>query len=78
MSSSIKKGVLPFLFVSLYRSGFIFCEYGLQNASAMAFLGLRFFITFCILALIVNIFKLPLPKTKKEFFHIFIAGTLTV
>ncbi|RXJ65528.1 EamA family transporter [Halarcobacter ebronensis] len=78
MAENLQKGILPFFFVSLYGSGFIFCEYGLQNASAMAFLCLRFFITFCILAFIVYLFELPLPKTRKEFLHIFIAGSLTV
>lgn len=62
----------------LYGSGFIFCEYGLQNSSPMAFLEVRFFIAFCILLLITLIFKIPMPKTKKEFLHISIAGSLTV
>ena len=78
MKFYIQKSILPFFFMFLYGSGFIFCEYGLQNASPMAFLEVRFFIAFCILFLITIIFKLPIPKTKKEVFHIAIAGSLTV
>jgi drug/metabolite transporter (DMT)-like permease len=78
MSYYIKKSILPFLFMFLYGSGFIFCEYGLHNSSPMAFLEVRFFIAFCILLLITIIFKMPMPKNKKEFLHIVIAGSLTV
>jgi len=74
----IKRSILPFFFIFLYGSGFIFCEYGLKNSSAMAFLELRFFIAFCILFLITIVFKIPFPKTKKEFFQIAFAGSLTV
>lgn len=74
----IQKSILPFGFMFLYGSGFIFTQYGLQNSTPMAFLGIRFFIAFCILCLIAYFFKMPFPKNKKEFFHIFIAGILTV
>lgn len=49
-----------------------------KNSTPMAFLGIRFFIAFCILVLIAYFFKMPFPKNKKEFFHISIAGSLTV
>lgn len=78
MSNSIKKSFLPFGFIFLYGSGFIFTQYGLQNSSPMAFLSLRFFIAFWILLLIAYCLKVPLPKTTKEFLHIALAGSLTV
>jgi len=78
MSGYIQKSILPFGFIFLYGSGFIFTQYGLQNSSPMVFLAIRFFIAFWILLLIAYMLKVPLPKTKKEFFHIAIAGSLTI
>ncbi len=78
MSFYIQKSILPFGFIFLYGSGFIFTQYGLQNSSPMAFLGIRFFIAFWILLFIAYFLKVPIPKSKKEFFQIALAGTLTV
>lgn len=78
MSLNIEKLILPFGFIFLYGSGFIFTQYGLENSSPMAFLAIRFFIAFWILLFITYIFKVSVPKTIKEFFHIAIAGSLTV
>ncbi|MDD2896399.1 MAG: DMT family transporter [Aliarcobacter sp.] len=74
----IKKSILPFGFIFLYGSGFIFAQYGLVHSTPMAFLAIRFFITFLILLLIAYFLKVTFPKTKKEFFQIAIAGSLTV
>jgi drug/metabolite transporter (DMT)-like permease len=74
----IQKSILPFGFIFLYGSGFIFTQYGLENSSPMTFLGIRFFIAFWILLLISYILKVPTPKNKKEFFQIALAGSLTV
>ena len=74
----IKKSILPFLFILLYGSGFVFTQYGLENSSPMAFLAIRFFIAFWILLIIAMILKVSWPKCKKEFLHIAIAGSLTV
>ncbi|WP_428025325.1 DMT family transporter [Arcobacter sp.] len=78
MSFYIQKSILPFGFIFLYGSGFIFTQYGLQNSSPMAFLGIRFFIAFWILLFIAYFLKVPIPKSKKEFFQIALAGSLTV
>lgn len=78
MKEHMQKSILPFGFIFLYGSGFIFTQYGLQNSSPIAFLAIRFFIAFWILLLIAYILKVPTPKTKKEFFHIAFAGSLTV
>ena len=78
MSWYIQKSILPFAFMFLYGSGFIFTQYGLQNSSPMAFLAIRFFIAFWILLLIAYILKVPVPNSKKEFFQIALAGSLTV
>jgi drug/metabolite transporter (DMT)-like permease len=75
---NIKNLLLPIGFIFLYGSGFIFTQYGLENSSPMAFLAIRFFIAFCILLLITSILKVSWPKTKEEFFHISVAGILTV
>ena len=74
----INKILLPFGFILLYGSGFVFTAFGLQNSSAMAFLSTRFFIAFLILVAIALIIKATWPKSIKEFFHISTAGALTV
>lgn len=74
----IKKSILPFGFIFLYGSGFIFAQYGLVHSTPMSFLAIRFFITFLILLLIAYFLKVSFPKTKKEFLQIAIAGSLTV
>jgi drug/metabolite transporter (DMT)-like permease len=78
VSLYIQKSILPFAFIFLYGSGFIFTQYGLQNSSPMAFLGIRFFIVFWILLIIAYVLKVPFPKSKKEFSQIALAGSLTV
>lgn len=70
--------MLPFLFIALYGSGFVFTQYGLQNASPMAFLAIRFFIAFIILCTIALFIKARWPSNYREFLHICIAGALTV
>ncbi len=78
MNLYIQKSILPFGFIFLYGSGFIFTQYGLENSSPMAFLAIRFFIAFLVLLFISYILKVPTPKSKKDFFHIVLAGSLTV
>jgi len=78
MITLIKKLTLPILFIFLYGSGFVFTALGLENSSPIAFLSLRFFIAFFILLIIAIILKVEWPNTLKEFFHISIAGMLTV
>ena len=78
MIAYILKSILPFFLIFLYGSGFIFTQYGLDNSSPMVFLGIRFFVAFWILLIIAYILKVPIPKSKKEFFQIAFAGSLTV
>lgn len=74
----IQSVFVPLLFIFLYGSGFVFTALGLENSSPMAFLALRFFIAFMILLFISYIFKLPWPRNLKEYFHISLAGVLSV
>jgi len=69
---------MPFIFIILYGSGFVFTKMGLEFASPMAFLIIRFFIAFLILFILSLFLKSSWPKTQKEFLHIALAGTLTV
>ncbi|WP_324172881.1 DMT family transporter [Sulfurimonas sp.] len=78
IKKSIEGSFLAIGFVLLYGSGFVFTQFGLENASPMAFLALRFFIAFIILLTIAYYLKSSWPKTIKEFLHICIAGSLTV
>ena len=78
MKDNFIKILLPFAFIVLYGSGFVFTQYGLQNVSPMLFLTIRFFIAFILLVVLAFILKASWPKTFKEFFHISTAGALTV
>lgn len=78
MNTIIRQLSLPILFIFLYGSGFVFTAFGLENSSPMVFLALRFFIAFFILLLIAYIFKVSWPESLKEFFHVSLAGMLTV
>lgn len=70
--------VLPFLFITLYGSGFVATKYGLINASPLAFLLIRFLIAFVLLVFLCIILKVSWPKNAKEVLHIAMAGSLTV
>jgi len=78
MKKSLEGSFLAIGFVLLYGSGFVFTQYGLENASPMAFLALRFFIACMILLFIALYLKSSWPKTVNEFLHICVAGSLTV
>jgi drug/metabolite transporter (DMT)-like permease len=78
MNNSLQTLALPIAFIILYGSGFVFTAFGLENSSPMAFLSIRFFIAFFILLIIASILKVVWPKDIKEYFHIAIAGSLTV
>lgn len=78
MNISIQSLFLPLMFIFLYGSGFVFTQYGLENSSPMAFLALRFTIAFFILLFIASALKVQWPQTYKEFFHIVVAGSMTV
>lgn len=75
---SLKEYSLPFLFIIIYGSGFVFTALGLKDSTPFAFLCFRFFIAFFILLGIAFILKVKWPKSLKEVFHIAIAGSLTV
>jgi len=69
---------MPFVFIVLYGSGFVFTKMGLEFSSPMIFLVLRFLLAFLILFILSFILKSSWPQTQKEFIHISIAGSLTV
>lgn len=78
MKTNFMGFVVPFVFIFLYGSGFVFTQYGLENSTPMAFLTTRFFLAFVVLLVICMILRPPLPDNFKEFLHISIAGMLTV
>lgn len=77
-STNNSNWLLPFFFIILYGSGFVATKYGLNNASPLAFLLIRFFIAFILLILLSYFLKVAWPKSMKEVFHIAVAGSLTV
>lgn len=67
----------PFFFVVLYGSGFVGAKYGLPYSTPMSFLSLRFLIAAAILLVVARMLKVAVP-TWREFWHISVAGSLTV
>lgn len=66
--------VLPFVFVLLWSSGYIFVESGLQNSTPLAFLALRFIFA-CIILSLVTLYKESKHKINiKEFLLMGITG----
>ena len=59
--SNLNNSVSTALFVCIWGSGAIFTEWGLQHASALAFLVLRFTIALAVLTVIGT----PEAKTRK-------------
>lgn len=76
-NSEIKRWLFPFLFVSIYGSGFAGAKLSLPDSSPLTFLSIRFLLAGFILLVIAFIAKDQLPSLR-EFFHISIAGSLTV
>lgn len=74
----IKPFIAPLGFIILSGSAFVFIKLGVQNSTLMAFLELRFLVAFFVLCLVVVLFKVKLPKSFKEIFHIAVAGILSV
>ena len=78
MLLKLKSYIVPLTFITLAGGGFVFTKKGLENASLMAFLELRYLFAFIILLFIVFIFKIKFPRNLNEIFHISIAGILSV
>ncbi|MHA7854678.1 DMT family transporter [Marinobacter shengliensis] len=75
--SLLQSLTFPFFFVLLYGSGFVGAKYGLPYSTPLSFLSLRFLIAAVILLLAARLLKVAVP-TWREFWHIAIAGSLTV
>lgn len=78
MKTQFIRLTLPFAFIVLYGSGFVFTGLGLQHSSPILFLTIRFFFAFILLVSIAWLLKAAWPQTFKEFFHICTAGSMTV
>ena len=78
MFNPIKNMIVPFWFIVLSGSGFVFLTLGLNNSSLVLFLELRFLIAALILFLVIVLFKISFPKSLRDVFHISIAGILSM
>lgn len=68
--------LLAWYFVSIWGSGFIATKIGLQHAAPFTFLTLRFLFGTGCLVLIVLITRPRFPQSKREFWHVVVAGLL--
>jgi drug/metabolite transporter (DMT)-like permease len=68
--------LLAWYFVSIWGSGFIATKIGLQHAAPFTFLTLRFLFGTGCLVLIVLIARPRFPQSKREFWHVVVAGLL--
>ena len=84
MQRKIYQTIIPFLFVTLYGSGFIGTKHGLEYSNPLSFLFSRFLAASLILVIVafvlVKITKTVKPKihSLRETLHITVAGLLTV
>ena len=67
---------IPWIFVWIWSTGFIAAKYGLPYAEPFTLLSYRFVITLLFLFLIIIYKKSPWPGSRKDFFHLMIAGAL--
>lgn len=67
---------IPWIFVWIWSTGFIAAKYGLPYAEPFTLLSYRFVITLLFLFVIIIYKKSPWPDSRKDFFHLMIAGAL--
>ena len=67
---------IPWIFVWIWSTGFIAAKYGLPYAEPFTLLSYRFVITLLFLFLIIIYKKSPWPGSRKDFFHLMVAGAL--
>ncbi|MBX7147144.1 MAG: DMT family transporter [Alphaproteobacteria bacterium] len=74
LSSDYFSFFIPWLFVLLWSTGFIFSKLGLNYAPPFAFLSLRYLALIFIMLIICICTKSTWPKSNKEIFHIALSG----
>lgn len=68
--------VAPFIFLLLWSAGFPVAKLGLEHASPLTLLALRYCLVLAVLAPIALVLRPPLPKTRRAFADIAIVGFL--
>ena len=69
-------GVIPFLFVLLWSSGFIGSKLGVPYAEPFTFLTLRYLIVLLVLVPIALLTRAPWPQGRGQLAHVAFAGLL--
>ncbi|MCW0218482.1 MAG: DMT family transporter [Prosthecobacter sp.] len=69
-------GVIPFLFVLLWSSGFIGSKLGVPYAEPFTFLTLRYLIVLVVLVPIALLTRAPWPQGRGQIAHVAFAGLL--
>ena len=68
--------VITWYFVVIWGSGYLASKTGLQYAAPFTFLTLRFIFGIACLVPIVWWTRAPWPATRRDFFHVIVAGLL--
>ena len=66
----------PVLFVLLWSTGFLGAKFGLPYIEPANFLTIRFGIVAILFAVILLLFRIPLPKTPATWLHLSVSGVL--
>ena len=66
----------PFIFLVLWAGGYVVAKIGLQFASPMVLLSMRFAAVVAIMAVLFAVLRPPLPKTKADWGHLAFVGFL--
>ena len=69
-------GLLPFLFVVLWSTGFIGARLGLPHIQPLTFLLIRYIAVLCCMLPIALISRAPWPQSAREWLHIGVSGLL--
>lgn len=66
----------PFIFLLLWAMGYSFAKIGLQYTDPMTLLALRFGCVVLIVAILLVIFRPPLPNSRADWAHLAFVGFL--
>lgn len=76
MPPSLLQGLMPFVFVVLWSTGFIGAKYGLPYAEPLTFLSLRYALVIALMGAIALASRAPWPRSAREAMHIGVTGVL--
>jgi drug/metabolite transporter (DMT)-like permease len=69
-------GLVPYLFVLIWSSGYVVAKYGLPYAEALTFLSVRYGCVIVFMLVLAGLASAPWPDSPRRVLHIAVAGVL--